>query len=195
MGVKKPVATGIPSLEEIESSASVVVDKLHVTLSFDLSTRSVGWALGSEGELVMYGKYVFKTTANMGEKLVAFDALIQSLISTYEPTTLVLERPDPRGKTRSHFELLGVLRMNWSKYINAEIPKTNLIASRTVKKHLHVDPGKNHTENKRRMVEKINQMFSLQLQFDKNSAYKSDDDIADAIAVLVTSWRLNGLNA
>lgn len=195
VGVRKPTATGTPTLDEIGDSASLVLDKSDITLSFDLSTRSIGWALGSSGELVSYGKYVYKSTAHIGAKLEAFAALVERLIDTYTPDRLVLEQPDPRARTRSHHELLGVLRLIWQQYKGEEIPKDHLINARKAKKHLHVEPTKDHAENKRRMVLKINQMFSLNLAFHPNSPRQSDDDIADAIAILVTSWRLFGTNA
>ena len=83
----------------------------------------------------------------------------------------------------------------WYLYKGEHLTDDHTIDPRKVKKHLHVSPGKTHTENKRRMVDKINTLYGLNLAFHSNSAYKSDDDIADAIAVLATRWRLHGSNS
>ena len=193
----KPNSTPTPSLKEIESSAKPALvgqPQVHITVSFDLSSTCVGWALGMDGELVTYGKCPFKTTATLGQKLKEFDDLVKTLLATYQPTNIVLEEPLKRAKVRNHFEFLGVLRLNWISYSGNDIPKEHLLDPRKIKKHLHVEPGRNHDHNKELMVRKINNMFRLALKYAKHSAYKSDDDIADAIAVLVTYWKLSGTN-
>ncbi len=189
---KKPTATSIPSLDDIEETGSTLDLTEEVTLSLDISGSCIGWALGVNRELVTYGKHVFKGPATIGEKLYSFEDLINTLLGAYRPSVLVLEEPLKRAKVRSHFEFLGVLRVLWRHYCGEDIPPDNLIDPRKVKKLLHVQPGRNHKENKKRMVQKINQMYGLNLAFQPNSALQSDDDIADAIAVLATHWRLHG---
>ena len=163
-----------------------------LTLTFDISSSCVGWAVGLGGLLVNYGKFVFKTTATLGEKIWAFSEFVDSLFATYKPVRVLLEEPLKRAKVRVHFEFLGVLRLHHMLYMGEDIPKAHFISPTLVKTHMHVQRGQSHTDNKQIMVEKVNQVFGLNLKFHPNSSIHSDDDVADAIAVLVTWWRLNG---
>lgn len=196
---KKPTATSIPPLSDIESSAPKSLTA-QVVLALDISGKCIGWSVGTDGQLLLYGKYVFKGTASKAEKLYAFYELLEALHTGYEPNIVVLERPDPRFKTRSHMEFVGVLRLFWYELHTIDLEDHQLIGARTIKKHMHVDPAQGpnkHAENKQRMVDKINSMFGLKLQYNikTSSSYKNDDDIADAIAVLYTYWRIHGHNA
>lgn len=196
---KKPTATSIPTFEEIKDSAPDSFPG-QVTLALDISGKCIGWAIGMEGELLLSGKYVFKGTASKAEKLYAFYELLESLYTGYEPTMLVSERPDPRAGTRNHFEFLGVLRLFWFEKQSKDLEEKQLLGARTIKKHMHVDLAKGdnrHAKNKQLMVHKVNTLFGLDLKFDitTGSSYRNDDDIADAIAVLVTYWKLHGHNA
>lgn len=163
-----------------------------VVLAFDLSGSCIGWAVGIGGALINYGKYVFKTTAMPGEKLLAFAELLETLFTTYQPEILLAEKPLARGKTVNHFEFLGVLRLAWRDYTGEELDKEHIISPRTVKTHLNVPRGRNHQHNKELMVKKINTLFRLNLVC-ATSKYKSDDDTADAIAVMVTYWMLHAV--
>lgn len=183
----KPDAT-LFSNDEIETSET---DTEDVVLSLDISKTCVGWAISVDAELLNFGKVVFKTTTNMGQRIVAFAGFIDSVLDAYKPNKLVLEKPLNRAATRSHFEFLGVLRLKWMEFSGEEIPKEHLIPPKQVKTHMRVKRGKTHKENKKIMVDKVNTMFGLNLNFDRNSAYKSDDDVADAIAVLVTYLRIH----
>lgn len=185
--VVKPDAT-LFSNDEIETSET---DTEDVVLSLDISKTCVGWAISVDAELLNFGKVVFKTTTNMGQRIVAFAGFIDSVLDAYKPNKLVLEKPLNRAATRSHFEFLGVLRLKWMEFSGEEIPKEHLIPPKQVKTHMRVKRGKTHKENKKIMVDKVNTMFGLNLNFDRNSAYKSDDDVADAIAVLVTYLRIH----
>lgn len=176
------------SNQELEAE----VDGNTKVLAFDISKKCVGWALGVDGELVNYGKFVFKTTTDLGERILSFWEFLEALVAAYSPDIIVLEEPLRRAKVRVHFEFLGVLRLLHMMHYGENIPDNRLISPTMVKKHLHVKRGKGHDENKRIMVDKINQMFSLSLNYHKHSAIEGDDDVADAIAVLVTWWRING---
>lgn len=189
MGKIKPTATAYPAEDVILESAPSATDE-EVILTFDLSTTKLGWALGVDRDLVMYGKYVFKGTASLGEKLLAFDGFLTTLFDAYKPTTIVVEEPVMRKATIRHFEVLGVLRRAWTAYRGEDIPEDNSISVNTIKKQMHMPQGK-EIDNKAEMVKKMNTMYGLKLQYFGRRNQKSDDDIADAIAVLATYWRLH----
>lgn len=195
MGTKKPPAQAIPSEQEIKAGLIPQVNgkKNKIALGLDLSSSCVGWAVSCNKDIVTWGKFVFKTTAEIGEKLLAFEEFIQVLLDTYDPTVLVIERPvsGRRRNNRRTIELVGVLRKLWRAHSGGEIKKSWVISPKTVKTHMNVRHGTDHADNKEIMVNKINQLLGINLKYDRYSKYKSDDDPADAIAVLMTYLRLN----
>lgn len=195
MSGKAPAGTGYPSIAQIR--ANPIVDrkgnKRLTQLALDLSSSCVGWAVGANKKLERHGKLVFKSTAGTGEKLVSFEEYLEALIGTYWPATLLVEKPPSRmgDTTVRHAELLGITRKVWREITGSEIEKEWLIDPKVVKRVMNVKRGANHDENKKIMVNKINALYGLSFKFDKNSKIKTDDDTADAIAVLTTHWRRN----
>lgn len=189
---KSTAGQGFPSLAAIQANP-LVGKKGKVPLpdlALDLSSSCVGWAIGVEKKLERYGKLVFTSGRGIGEKLVSFEEYLGGLISTYWPSRLLIERPSTRGHTAlRHMELLGIARKVWYERTRLEIDPDWIIHPRTVKSQLKVPPGANHAQNKLLMVNKINQLYSLRLKFDAHSKLKSDDDIADAIALMTAAWR------
>lgn len=191
-----PAGLGFPSIEEIRANPIVARGKekaVLTDLAFDLSSSAVGWAVGANRKLQRYGKLVFKTTAGPGEKLVYFEEYLDTLIQTYWPKALIVERPLSKkaNTTARHFELLGIVRKVWAEHTGGELLDNWIISPTTIKSLMQVQRGADHTQNKIIMVNKINQLYGLSLKFDKNSKYKTDDDTADAIAALTTFWRRN----
>ena len=194
--MKNPAGQGFPSLNEIAANPiyNAHGEKPLTSLALDLSSSCVGWAVGTDDDKVLhrYGKFVFRTTAGIGEKLMSFDEYLSGLISNYWPDRLLIERPSVHGKTAErHLELLGVARKVWFDATRSEIEPKWIIHPKTVKAAMKVPAGANHDQNKLIMVNKINQLYRTSFKFDKGSKYKSDDDTADAIAVLTTHWRRN----
>lgn len=197
-----PIGQGFPSSEEIRSNpipkiANKKGGKVVTVLSLDLSSRCVGWALGMDGEVVLYGKYVFKSTSQvLGEKLSAFGQYLAVLLDVYAPDRVLVEKPLLRkgNTTARHYEMLGVVRSILWERNRRELLDSWLIPATTVKRLLNVPRGQNHEQNKQLMVRKINQLMQVNLKFDPNSKYKSDDDMADAIALLYAYWRKGRAN-
>jgi Holliday junction resolvasome RuvABC endonuclease subunit len=190
----RPAGTGYPSLQEIKSyRISSRKKKPTVDLGLDLSSSCVGWALGVDRRIVYKGKFAFKTTADIGEKLVSFEEFIETLLAVFQPNRVYIEKPLSRkgSTTARHFELLGIVRKVWRQASDKEVLDSWLISARTIKTVMMVERSKDHKENKRRMVEKINNLYGFKLRFHPNSCIQSDDDTADACAVLTTAWRRN----
>lgn len=193
-----PTGRATPSYAEIEANPIIPFRGVRgpVTLAFDLSSSACGWAVGQSGKLERYGKLVFKGSSGIGEKLVSFGELCDVLLQTFRPNLTVLEYPLSRHNkvTQRHYELVGVLRAAVYANLGYEIEQTHFIAPVTIKKWLEIPKGKgaNHDHNKLLMVNKINDLFDLQLRYDPNSKAQTDDDTADAIAALVTWYRREG---
>lgn len=164
-----------------------------IELALDISSSCTGWALGVDRELLGFGKLVFKAGSEIGEKLLAFGDWADSMLDHATPHALYIEKPlSRRGNvTQRHAELVGVLRDRWRRYADQEILESWVIPATTVKRCMNVKRGISHADNKRIMVDKVNQLYGLHLEFNKGSKLKSEDDCADAIAVLTTKWRLN----
>ena len=195
MAVKNPTSVATPTLESLRANPIVIRGKKRsrTILALDLSSSCVGWAVGSNKRRHSQGKLVFKSTAEIGAKLAAFFAFLVALLVLYKPVALVIEKPMARrgATTARHNELLGLARLAWFHCGKDEILDSWIISSVTVKSVMGVKRGENHEENKKIMVAKINALYSLNLKFDKNSKIKTDDDTADALAVLTTYWRRN----
>lgn len=199
MAVRVPTATPIPSLAELQANPIVLKANKKkargaVILALDLSSSCVGFAVGVGRRRHAQGKLVFKTTAEIGAKLGAFFAFLLALLALYKPERLVIEKPLTRrgATTARHNELLGVARLAWLEKTGEEILDSWIISSVTVKNVMGVERGGSHDENKKIMIRKINSLYGLSLKFDPNSKLKTDDDVADALAVLTTAWRRGG---
>lgn len=195
MAQPQPTAQAYPDIRELQANPIVKRGKKKekVTLALDLSSSCVGWAVGAGKRRHAQGKLVFKSTAEIGAKLAAFFAFLMSLILLYKPSALVIEKPLTRrgAVTARHNELLGIARLVWFHCTSQEILDSWIISSVTVKSVMGVKRGESHEENKKIMVHKINSLYGLNLKFDPNSKIKTDDDTADALAVLTTYWRRN----
>jgi Holliday junction resolvasome RuvABC endonuclease subunit len=195
----KPAGVGYPSANEIRAnpipirvtSSKAMSVKPTTVLALDLSSSCIGWAVGIDKNLVAYGKFVFKTTSAInGDKLATFISYLTVILETYGPQKVLVEKT-LMGKgdtTVRHLEILGVVRATVFKILGLEILESWLIPAKTVKRLLKVKKGRDHAHNKQIMVEKINQLFNLRLKCE-SSKIESDDDIADAIAVLVAYYR------
>jgi hypothetical protein len=140
--------------------------------------------------LERFGKLVFVGGRGIGEKLVSFDDYLSTLIATFWPARLLVEKPFSRGATSErHNELLGIVRKVWYEKTGLELHPDWIIHPRTIKAQMKVRRGANHDQNKVIMLNKVNSLYSLNLKYDKKSKLKSDDDVADAIAVLTAFWR------
>ncbi len=108
------------------------------------------------------------------------------------PHEILIEKPY-RGRNSN-------VLANLSKYIavaelcayltlDLELDESWFLDPRSIKKALKVQRGKDYDDNKKIMVNRINELFGLKLKYSKKKSKKlSDDDIADSIAVLVAFW-------
>lgn len=193
---KKAAGQSFPSVQEIRAGPfpeEIGHENDATVLAFDISSSCVGWALGIGPDLVSWGKFVFKSTAKIGEKLVAFEEWLSILVDTYQPDRLILEKPLSRkgNTTQRHSELIGVVRTVWRRKTGKEILPAWLISPMTIKRTMNVKRGASHSDNKRLMVHKINDMYGLKLKYHQNSKLITEDDVADAIAVWTTYVKKN----
>jgi hypothetical protein len=201
MGALKPIGTAIPSLAELRANPFVLKAprsargarpaNAPVDLALDLSSTCVGWAAGPRDLPPRYGKFAFKGNAETGAKLVAFEEFLAGLVELYAPKRLFVEKPLSRHgpTTLRHQELLGITRFVWAVQTGGEILPSWIISAKTAKAHMQVEHSADYDVRKQNMVNRVNAVFGFGLKYHENSCYQSDDDSADAIAVLVTGQR------
>lgn len=198
MAARAPAGQGFPNTQQIQANPLVLPQrkaktKVPIDLALDLSSSCVGWCIGVDRKsLARWGKFVFKSTAGTGEKLVSFEEFLATLLAVFQPDRILIERPSNKGKTRErHTEIMGIVRKVWFEATGGEILDSWIVSPVTVKNAMQVERGRDHAQNKEIMVRKINSLYSslLHLKYHPNSKLQSDDDIADAIAVLLTVWR------
>lgn len=167
-----------------EPSKPLNLDSVRL-LAFDPSSSCVGWALFEGARLAAYGKFDPVGDAH-GEKLSSFLAFLVSSFHQYQPDEIAIEVPWS-GRRRYVFgvlmQYLGIILLSYFETFGEELPKSSRLQPRTVKTALDIDMSKKHkhTVNKQMMVDRINLLYQLSLDFD-------DNDIADAIAV-GHAWR------
>lgn len=189
------VGVAYPTIEELKANPIVprAGEEPNIDMAFDLSSSAVGWAVAQNHVQVRRGKLVFHKSAGMGAKLRAFALFLQELFFIYLPTRIALEKPVMRhgSSTTLHNQMLAIVRLKAVEKGLGEIADENMIPPQTIKRCLKVEKGKDHADNKRRMVELINHKLGLHLKYHKSNKVETDDDIADACAVLEALWVLD----
>lgn len=164
-------------------------------LALDISGTCTGWALGLYGKLECYGKYIQKQSGSKGKKLAQFADWLTSLLEAKKPTIILIEKPY-RGRNSNVLanlsKFIAVAELCAYLTLDLELEDSWFLDPRSIKHALKVQKGKDYDDNKKIMVHKINELFGLNLKYSKKKSKKlSDDDVADAVAVLVAWWRQN----
>lgn len=161
-------------------------------ITFDLSSKCSAFAFGKDGSLLKYGKWINKNydkgVKDHGNSLLKFSAWVSRSIRGCErtPEIVLIEAPFFNRNVLT-FGILSKFLGVAEREIRRLLPgvEIRMVNASTVKKALNVEKGSDHTARKRNMVKKINRMLGLNLRFHKSNKTLSDDDVADAIAVLL----------
>lgn len=119
---------------------------------------------------------------------------MEELFADKNPDIVLIERPF-RGRNSNVLanlsKFIAVVELVAYRTLGLQIQPEWFLDPRSVKRSLKVKKGKNHDDNKKLMVKKINALYGLHLKFIKNKSKSyNDDDVGDAIALL-HSWWLN----
>ena len=164
-------------------------------LALDISGTATGWAFGFDGKLENFGKYIVKQSESKGQKLLEFSKFLEELFYNKSPDIILIERPF-KGRNSNVLanlsKFIAIAEMAAYKVLSLEINDSWFLDPRQIKRLLKVRKGRDHDENKKNMVQKINNLYGLRLKYkiNKNKKY-CDDDISDAIAILTAWWKLN----
>lgn len=158
----------------------------------DVSSTTVGWCVFDGATVVAYGKFHPKGRPKChGEKLASYARWLRGMLETHKPDEMVVEVPYS-GRRRFTYGILmmylGVGLQQYFEYFGCEMPATSRIMPHAVKRLLRVKKQLTYEQRKKQMVLFVNACHQLDLQYKaKDKGKVSDDDIADAIA-LVQAW-------
>lgn len=166
-------------------------------LALDLGSKCSAYAFGSEGEVLSYGKWVVKEQSSgndHGEALLSFSKWLSRVIHKMpkRPQMVVIEQPYAGPNMHTY----AVLCKFWGvaeREVKRLAPESQIstITASSVKRGLAVKKGSSHKENKVNMIKRINRLMNIDLKYHSNKN-KTQDDIADAIGILLNTFRLNG---
>jgi Holliday junction resolvasome RuvABC endonuclease subunit len=164
-------------------------------LALDVSGSCTGWAFGLYGKLEGYGKYIQKQTGSKGKRLAQFAEWLTSLLEAKKPTIILIEKPY-RGRNSNVLanlsKFIAVVELCAYLTLDLELEDSWFLDPRFIKKQLKVPKGRDYDDNKKLMVNRINELFGLKLKYSNRKSKKlTDDDIADSIAILVAWWNQN----
>jgi Holliday junction resolvasome RuvABC endonuclease subunit len=161
-------------------------------LAFDFSSACTGFAYFESGTLKDHGKHVMSGKSH-SEKLNGFLHWVIATMRQYKPTAVAFEAPF-QGRHANAYGVLSmykgvVLSAHWHVF-ETPFPDENQIPAHIIKKVLGMPKAKGattaerHTANKRMVIKLINGLYGTSFQYsDPESKRKSEDDVADAVAV------------
>lgn len=160
--------------------------------TLDLGVKCVGFAFGNKDSLIKYGKYVAKPGLANGERLYKFSKWLSSTINGLptRPNIVIIESPYLKQNVKTYGvlnQLLGVASREIYRILAVEEQE---IPPSKVKNVVKPKKSSDYYERKANMVTKINQIYNIDLKYHKSNKNISDDDIADAIALLETYVKL-----
>lgn len=159
--------------------------KCYYVLGLDTSTTCVGYAVFKVTEkthrLTDYGKIVVPEDLGYLQKCEHIVNKIESIINKIDTTGLkiALEEPNSFINGNTTRMLCGIYQIvRYMIYLRFAIESQGM-NTKEIKKMM----SGNGSAKKQEMVDAVNGMFGLKLNFHKSNKDKTDDDIADAIAV------------
>jgi len=167
-------------------------------LALDIAGKATGWAVGKGKTLLGYGKFLSNMKHNRSQRLSEFGEWLAGLLAKEEPDIVLIEKPYLGRNSNVLVNLskyIAIAEVEVFRTLNKEVEEEWLLDPRSVKKGLKLKKPRSkqsarakHDENKELMVRRINEIYGLKLIYDANSKIKSDNDSADAIALLHFWW-------
>lgn len=161
--------------------------------TLDLGVKCVGFSFGQKGSLIKWGKYVAKPGLGNAERLYKFSKWLASTVNglPHKPSIVVIESPYMKNNVKTYGvlnQLMGTAFREIYRILNIE--PLELPPSK-IKNIVRPKKGKTYEERKKNMVDKINELYGLDLNYHKSNKQISDDDIADAIAIFEAYVKVN----
>lgn len=161
-------------------------------LALDIAS-ACGYAFGAGGQVLKYGKFASDTADTEGEKLYKFSKWISSAIHDLPapPDIVVIEQPYFLRNAHTFAVLNKFVAIAQREVYRLFQIECDFMTAKDVKIKLGLPKAKTHAQRKVAMVRKINSLLGTNFQYvaNRNRKFKrSDDDIADAIGLLIAWW-------
>lgn len=168
-----------------------------VVLTLDVAS-GVGFGYGIGGKVVRYGKYASNDNEGLGQRLVKLSKWLSQLINNLpeKPSVVVVELPYLNRNPHTYAVLnryVAVVQREVFRLLNIECA---FITPRDAKNILKLPKTRNHTQQKKNAIRKINRLLGLDLKYvsgRSKKAKRSDDDTADALILLIAYWIKTGV--
>lgn len=158
-----------------------------IIMGLDCSTRSSGWAVFEEDELIDYG--VIKSIAtDWRERLFHQGLMLGQLIDKYKPDKIYMEDvPLYHAGGSKVLMMLGAVQGLIYGVAASRNIKIEFIQPSAWRSPLGLfdgsKKGTKREEMKKKSIEKVNKIFGLNLIYKSPSSKFNEDDISDAILV------------
>jgi Holliday junction resolvasome RuvABC endonuclease subunit len=156
-------------------------------LALDLSSKSSGWSIFEEGELIDYGCVVSTSASNI-KRIIAIREGIKEVINKYNVSDIIAEEVRTDYKNAHTYKILtwvqGVIAVA-AYEINPKINITYIQPSSwRASVGIHTGRGIKREELKKADVDLVKQLYNIDV----------NDDIADAILIGKSYFIKNELN-
>lgn len=157
-----------------------------ITMGVDASTRSTGYSIFKNKELIDYG--VIKPEGeDWRERIVNQAPELVKILAKYHPDKIYMEDVPLKAQNPKVLVQLGAVQgFFYGLAASLNIPIKFLIPSEW-RSHMGLfdgtKAGTKRAEMKRKSVDKANQLFGLNLIWKSPSSKFNDDDVSDAILV------------
>jgi Holliday junction resolvasome RuvABC endonuclease subunit len=172
-------------------------------LALDIAGSSTGWSFGEDHQLKEWGKYISNLRHSRGRRLHDFAQWMGELFETHKPDVILIEKPFLGRNSNVLANLSKFVAMaEYQAYnvLGLAIEDDWFLDPRQIKRLMKVKKStekgntkSKHDDNKKLMVQKINELYGMRLKYCKQKSKKyNDDDIADSIALLHAWWIVQG---
>lgn len=164
-----------------------------VVMGLDGSTRSTGWSIFDGKELVGYG--VIKPDGEgWREHIINQAPELIAILQKYRPKKIYMEDVPLKAQNPKVLVQLGAVQgFFYGLVASFNIPIEFIIPSKWRSPMGLFDgtrEGTKRAEMKRKSVEKVNNLFGLNLKWKSPSSKFNDDDIADAVLIAYSQIKI-----
>ena len=162
-----------------------------IVMGLDCSTKSSGWAIFEENELIDYG-VIKSIMSDWRERLFHQGLMLGEIIDKYKPEKIYMEdvplyHAGVQNRGSKVLMMLGAVQgliygVAASRGINIEFLQPSAWRS-PLGLFDGTKQGTHRDEMKKKSVEKANKLFGLELIYKSPSSKFNEDDVSDAILV------------
>ena len=143
------------------------------TLALDQATRTTGWAVYHDGNLVTRGHFSISASLGIQDRLVSFTEYLEKLISKYHIQKIYYESIQYQNNIETYKKLAYIQAMILYKAAKYHIPISGLSAShwRKIIKEKHgTSFGRSRAEQKKKAREFVWEHFNQEVTEDEADA-------------------------